>query len=223
MATTPPTGTGDVSPSSEPSTPSIGASAMAPEVDSAASGLGSGTETSSASTGGPDGGTTAKVTEQLKAQAQQVRSQATDKVRSAAEQGKEKAVGTLEGLSQAAHRIADELNQGQTAAVAPYAHKAADLIGGFSQSLRDKPVDELLDDVRVYVRQNPSVAIGVAVATGFALARFLKATQHDETQAKGSAYAGYSGRGDATGTTASTYTGGEMTVGDQPYRSSTAI
>ena len=44
----------------------------------------------------------------------------------------------------------------------------------FSSKLRDKNVDEISEDVRSAVRQNPAIAVGAAALIGFALARFLK-------------------------------------------------
>jgi hypothetical protein len=59
-------------------------------------------------------------------------------------------------------------------AFAEYAHSAADVISDLQQTLRDKPVAELLEDGRDVVRRRPGIAIGVAVAAGFIAARILK-------------------------------------------------
>ena len=46
---------------------------------------------------------------------------------------------------------------------------------GISASVRDKDIDELLDDARALVRKSPAVAIGAAATLGFVLARLISA------------------------------------------------
>jgi hypothetical protein len=48
------------------------------------------------------------------------------------------------------------------------------VISDLQQTLRDKPVAELLEDGRDVVRRQPGIAIGAAVAAGFIAARILK-------------------------------------------------
>lgn len=182
----------------EPTTPAMGASSSM--ADPTASGIGIDDSTtrsgpdvseSSAATGstmsqgsfntGATGGSTgtggrdrlARVREE----ATKLRGQATDRARSAAEQGKTRATETIDGLARAVHEAAGNLEQQVSPQVAQYAHRAADALDNLSDSLRNKSVDELVDDARSFARRSPAVAIGAAVAVGFALARFLKATQ----------------------------------------------
>ena len=61
-------------------------------------------------------------------------------------------------------------------------HRAADAVAGFTDTLKDKDVDELLNEAREAVRRNPALAIGAAAAVGFVLVRLLKsAGSGDET------------------------------------------
>lgn len=116
----------------------------------------------------------------VREQAMKLRGQATDRARSAAEDQKARATDALDNFSRAIHEAAGSLEEQVGPQIAQYAHRAADTLDEFSASLRNKSVDELVDDARGFVRRSPAVAIGTAVALGFALARFLKATADDD-------------------------------------------
>lgn len=104
-----------------------------------------------------------------------LKSEAGDRARTFADQGKAKATGALDQivtmLNDAAGQVDDKLGQqyGQ------YARSAAEQVQGFSSSLNDRSIDELLDDARDLVRKSPAAAIGVAAAVGFVAARLLSA------------------------------------------------
>lgn len=105
-----------------------------------------------------------------------LRGQATAKLRGFADNGKEQVVNSLDGLVTAAREIADKLQGGQFGPVGGYATTAADTLEGWVRTVRDKSVDDLVDDGRELVRTQPAIAVGAAVAAGFALSRFLKAS-----------------------------------------------
>lgn len=109
-------------------------------------------------------------------QAERLRGQAGDKLRAVADEGKAQVANSLEGLVTAARDIADKLADGQFGPVAGYARTVADTLDGWSATVRDKPVEEWVDDGRELIRRSPAVAVGVAVAAGFVLSRFLKAS-----------------------------------------------
>lgn len=146
-------------------------------VDPAASGPGSSATR--------DEGALAKV----RGEATKLRGQATDRARSAAEDGKLRATETLDGFARSIHDVAGNLEEQVGPQLAQYAHRAADSLDEFSATLRNKSVDELVDDARSFVRRSPAIAIGAAIAVGFALSRFLKATAADEPRAGRNAYA----------------------------------
>jgi ElaB/YqjD/DUF883 family membrane-anchored ribosome-binding protein len=112
-----------------------------------------------------------------------LKSGAGDRARSYADQGKAKATGALDQLvtmlNDAASQVDDKLGQqyGQ------YARSAAEQVQGFSSSLNDRSVDDLLDDARTLVRKSPAAAIGVAAAVGFVAARLLSAGLDSRDQA----------------------------------------
>lgn len=113
--------------------------------------------------------------EGVREQAMKFKDQALDSARSAAHDGKEKAAGALADVAQNVRQAADQLGQNKTIApVGKFANQAADAIENFAGTLRDKDVDQLIDDVSGFVRRNPSIAIGVAVAVGFALVSALR-------------------------------------------------
>ena len=106
--------------------------------------------------------------------------QATDKIRSLADTGKERAVGGLDQLSQMIQDAAGQVDDKLGAQYGDYARSAAGVVSNFSGQIRDKNVDELLDDARAFVRKSPGVAIGVAAALGFALARVVQSGLDDK-------------------------------------------
>lgn len=187
-------------PGMEPTTPAVGASSSS-TADPMASGIGiddsatrSGPDVSESSAatgatmsqGGFNAGATAgaaggseklsRAKERAREEAVKLRGQATDRARSAAETGKTRATDTLDGFARAVHEAAGNLEQQVSPQIAQYAHRAADALDDLSETLRSKSVDELIDDARDFARRSPAVAIGAAVAVGFALSRFLKAT-----------------------------------------------
>src|SRR5688500_20304314 len=61
------------------------------------------------------------------------------------------------------------------------ARRASDAVAGFADTLREKDVDELYDNVRQAVRKSPGIAIGIAAVVGFTLVRLVKAGLEDES------------------------------------------
>lgn len=98
--------------------------------------------------------------------------------KSAASSGKDMAADAMKGLADAARQMAGKLDDGKpdtgNAKAADYARKAADGMERFSESLKQKDVEEIAEDARSAVRNNPAIAVGAAAIIGFALARFLK-------------------------------------------------
>ncbi|TPE63680.1 hypothetical protein FJQ54_02145 [Sandaracinobacter neustonicus] len=98
--------------------------------------------------------------------------------KSAASSGKDYAADGLAGIADAARQVAGKLSDSPAdsgnAKAAEFARKAADSIDRFSSKLREKEVEEIAEDARSAVRNNPAIAVGAAAVIGFALARFLK-------------------------------------------------
>lgn len=100
---------------------------------------------------------------------------AGDKAKSAAEDGKARAGGALDELAQMLRQAAGSVDEKVGEQYGQYAHSAAEAVGNFSQSLQSKSIDDLIADARDFAKQSPAVAIGVAAAIGFVLARLVKA------------------------------------------------
>ncbi len=107
--------------------------------------------------------------------ASSLQQQAVDKVRLFAEDGKERAGGALDQLAQMLLDAAAQVDEKLGAQYGDHARTAATTVQGFAESVRNKDVDELADDVRGYIRKSPAAAVGVTAALGFALARMVHA------------------------------------------------
>ncbi len=104
-----------------------------------------------------------------------LRDQATDRLRGFADTGKTQVTQTLDGVVHAAREIAERLQDGAFGPVGGIATQAADALEGWANSVKDKSVEDLLADGQALIRRSPGVAVGVAVAVGFAVSRIFKA------------------------------------------------
>ncbi len=111
----------------------------------------------------------------IKTEASKLGTQAADKARSLAGDGKAKASGALGEFARMMEDAAGQVDEKLGAQYGDYARSAAQSLGGFASQLDAKDVDELLEDVRGLVRKSPAVAIGTAAALGFVIARVVKA------------------------------------------------
>jgi ElaB/YqjD/DUF883 family membrane-anchored ribosome-binding protein len=163
-----------------------------------------------ASSGGNEGsgGTTA---DKFKSQFAAFKSQATDKARDYAGQGVTKATDALDEAAKFLEDTARTVEEKLGPQYGRYGFSAAETVSGFADQLRGKDVDELVDDVRDFVRKSPAVAIGAAVGLGFVLARLAKAGAGYEDANRGGKGGGGSagaanGGGEAAGASGGTST-----------------
>jgi len=110
----------------------------------------------------------------FKGQAQNFARQAADKARDLGAEGKERAADALGEVSRMMGNAADTVDEKLGAQYGKYARSAAEGLGSFSESLKAKEIDDLLADAQNFVRKSPAVAIGVAAALGFVIARLVK-------------------------------------------------
>jgi hypothetical protein len=99
-----------------------------------------------------------------------------------AESQKTKGVETIQGLARAITSAADEL-EGQSPGVARSIRTAAQKVESFSDNLNGRSVDELLKASGDFAKSQPLLFVGMSVAAGFALARFLKSSAETPTPA----------------------------------------
>ncbi len=100
--------------------------------------------------------------------------EATTAARNAANEGKDRASEALANVSKAVEGAANLVEEKVGANYGQYARKAADKVSGVAQSIQDKDIDDLIDDTRQFVRKQPMIALGAAVAVGFVLTRLFK-------------------------------------------------
>jgi ElaB/YqjD/DUF883 family membrane-anchored ribosome-binding protein len=132
--------------------------------------------------GGRDGN---GVVEQLRSQATTLRDQAGTRVRDFAEGGKNRTSDALEELSKVVSDTAESIDQRLGGEYGEYARRASDAVAGFADTLRQKDVDELYDNVREAVRKSPGIAVGIAAVVGFTLVRLVKAGLESDGGGKG--------------------------------------
>jgi len=106
----------------------------------------------------------------------ELRGQAGDKARDLAQTGKERATAALDSLVQTVEDAAADIDEKLGNQYGDYARRAAQYIGNFSDSFRDKDVDDLFNDAREFVKKSPAVAIGAAAALGFVVARLARSS-----------------------------------------------
>ena len=137
-------------------------------------------------TAGSGGGTTDKLVSQVREQVSSLRGQAGDKLRGFADDGKGRATSLLDDFSEVINDAARSIDERLGEDYGQYAHRAADAVSSFAGRLREKSVDDLVDDTRSIVRSSPAIAIGVAAVAGFALMRIVRTGMDDVGGGKGS-------------------------------------
>jgi ElaB/YqjD/DUF883 family membrane-anchored ribosome-binding protein len=106
----------------------------------------------------------------------ELRGQANDRAREMAQTGKDRATEALDSLARTVEDAASEIDEKLGSQYGDYARRAAEHIGGFTDSFRDKDIDALFNDAREFVKKSPAVAIGAAAALGFVVARLARSS-----------------------------------------------
>ncbi|WP_227698701.1 hypothetical protein [Sphingomonas hengshuiensis] len=113
-------------------------------------------------------------TERLREEAGKLGSQAADRARSYADQGKERATSALDEVAKMMASAAEDVDAKLGVEYGRYARSAADGISGFAETLRGQDVDDLIAGATDFVRKSPVIAVGAAAAVGFMIARLVK-------------------------------------------------
>ena len=125
--------------------------------------------------GGASGGTaTSGLRQQLTDGAGKLQGQAGERIRGLADMGKERAGGALDSLAQMLTDAAGQVDAKLGAQYGGYARTAAEQVQGLSSQVKNQDLDELLDSARTFVAKSPGVAVGVAAALGFVVARLVQ-------------------------------------------------
>ncbi|WP_380781257.1 hypothetical protein [Sphingomonas sp. R86520] len=133
-----------------------------------------------------DGAATSKASDAkqlIKDNASKYGTQAADKARTFAEDGKARAGTALDQLAQLLTDAAGQVDDKLGSQYGGYARTAADSVSTFSEQVKAKDVDQLVDDARELVRKSPGVAVGVAAALGFVVARLVQSGIDSNTKA----------------------------------------
>lgn len=112
--------------------------------------------------------------QQLKDEASKLGTQAADRAREFASQGKEKATGALDEVAKLFEGAALDVDSRLGEEYGKYARSAAQGISNLAESLRGKEVDDLIADASEFVKKSPVIAVGAAAALGFVVARLIK-------------------------------------------------
>lgn len=121
-----------------------------------------------------DSANRSSATDRLRQEAGKLGSQAAERARTYAGEGKDRAADALSEVSKLMDDAAVQVDAKLGEEYGKYARSAAQGLSGFADSLKGKEVDDLIDDVTALVRKSPVIAIGTAAAVGFALARLIK-------------------------------------------------
>lgn len=117
--------------------------------------------------------------EAIKSEAGKIGGEAKEKLRGFAGEGMGRATGALDDLARMMNGAAGDVDARLGEKYGQYARSAAEGVQGFADTLRDKDIDDLVEDVTNFVRKSPAIAIGTAAVVGFALARLLRASTDD--------------------------------------------
>ncbi|KQU62341.1 hypothetical protein ASG67_04415 [Sphingomonas sp. Leaf339] len=117
---------------------------------------------------------TADAKQAIRDGAGKVGQQATEKLRTLADDGKAKAGTVLDQLSQLLIDAGAQVDEGIGAQYGEYARSAAGQVSEFAETVRSKNIDDLIEDARDLVKASPAVAVGAAAAIGFVVARLIQ-------------------------------------------------
>ncbi len=120
------------------------------------------------------GGATDKLVSQVRDQVSNLRGQATDRLRGLADDGKGRASGLLDDISEIIEDAARSIDERLGEEYGDYAHRASGAVSSFAGRVRDKSLDDMIDDTRNVVRSSPAIAIAAAAVVGFALMRVIR-------------------------------------------------
>ncbi len=112
--------------------------------------------------------------DQAKGRSQDWSVDARSKAGDLADEGKAKASGALVGLSQMIDENAARIDENFGPQYGDYARNASRQLRESAEALERKSVEELGEDARTFVRQQPGTAVGIAAAVGFVFARLFR-------------------------------------------------
>lgn len=126
--------------------------------------------------------------ERVRHEAGRIGEEAKQRVRSFAEERKSVAADQVRGIADVLHQTSEGLREQRYGMVGDIADRAAQRLDDFAETMRDRDLDSMIADVGDFARRQPALFIGGAVALGFALSRFLKASSDRTADRYGEEY-----------------------------------
>ncbi|MBS9719315.1 hypothetical protein JYU29_01275 [Tianweitania sp. BSSL-BM11] len=124
--------------------------------------------------------------------ADEAKSIAADKTQAA----QKSIAGSLQGFGEALRAAGDQLQDSDQTPAAKLVNSAAGGIDSLASSLKDKPIQDVIGEVRKFGQANPTALIAGSVLAGLALGRFLKSSAPQPSgNPGGSNYRGPDSRG----------------------------
>jgi len=103
-------------------------------------------------------------------------SKAKESVSNAANEKLNEAASKVRNVQNAARDAAERFGEGSNPALKSGAESVASNIGNVADYLENKQPEEVVDDVRGFVKEHPVAVFGTLIAAGFIAGRFLKAS-----------------------------------------------
>jgi len=116
----------------------------------------------------------AGLTDRLRTGREQIASQAGEKARGLVTQGLERTAEALANVSRMVGDTADGIEERLGPEYGDYARRAAGSIENVANTIAEKNPDELIEDMRNFVRNSPGIALAGAAVVGFVVARLIK-------------------------------------------------
>jgi hypothetical protein len=125
------------------------------------------------------------IAREAQAKMSEIADDTTEQAKSFAEANKGKVATQISAFAGALNKAADELERSDQAMVAGYAKDVARGIENMSTALRERGVDDLMQNVQQFARTQPAAFLGIAALAGFAASRFAKASASRASQSAG--------------------------------------
>jgi hypothetical protein len=121
-------------------------------------------------------GIAAGIAGQIKEGISGFKDQATDRVRTLADDGKAQASSFLQSIAEVLSDAASSIEEKLGDQYAGPGHSASDSIRSLAGRLDDSSVEDLFEGAKGFVKKSPALAIGAAALIGFAVARVLRSS-----------------------------------------------
>jgi hypothetical protein len=132
----------------------------------------------------------ADIAEQAKSKATEVAEQAKTRGREQIVTGKQAAADQVEKLADALQQTTEGLQRSEQQTLADYANELAGSVRSLATNLRERSVEDLVNDAQTLARRNPTMFFLGSVAIGVVLSRFIKASA-DQSRRSSEDFASY--------------------------------